>query len=121
MARVDIPVDVSAPDGENVTAATVANHTDDHEVIGGADGRTLLLIQSTDGSDRDVLIEANPDLFVLDGLTVNPLTITVPANGFVVAGPFRQQSFKQSATNDLFVNPAVSTTLTFRAIRLSTL
>lgn len=121
MARVDIPVDVSASAGVEATAATVANATDDHIVLGGADGRTLLLIWSTDASDRDVEIEANPDMFLVDGLTVNPLTIEVPAGGFVVAGPFRTNSFKQGVGNDLHVNPEVATTLEFVAVRLGQL
>ncbi len=119
MARTSIPVTEVARDGAAQPSQTTADAANDHSVAGGADGRTMLEIESTDGSPQTVEVEPNPS-FTVDGLTVDNLSIAVPAGDVVVAGPFRTSTFKQDADNTLFVNPSVSTTLKFRAYRLPT-
>lgn len=119
MARSAIAVTEIDRDGVAQGAQTTADATNDHYVTGGADGRTLLEIISTDAGAQTVEIEAAP-AFTVDGLTVNPLSISVAAGATVYAGPFRTSTFKQDASNTLYVDPSVSTTLKFRAYRLPT-
>ena len=116
MARSLIVVTDIVRAGTAPIAATVANATDDHYFTGN-DGNVFLEIISTDGSSQTVEIVPNPTL-TADGLTVSNLTITIPANSTRFAGPFKVTTFKQNAALDVYVNPSVSTTLTFRAWRL---
>lgn len=116
MARSQIPVTDIVRSGATPPTATVGDSTNKHYFING-DGRVYLEIVSSDGSSRTVTIKASPT-FTADGLVVSDLVITVPAGATRRAGPFKVGTFKQSALNDVFVDPSVSTTLTFRAWRL---
>lgn len=119
MPRVEIPVTEVDRDGAAQPSLTNGDATNDHYVTGGADGRTMLEIVSSDAGAQTVEIEPDPT-FTVDGLTVSNLSIAVGAGATVVAGPFRTSTFKQNATNDLYVDPSVSTTLKLRAYRLPT-
>lgn len=116
MPRVVIPVTEIDRDGVAQPSQVTADATNDHYFTAN-DGNTFLEIISTDGSPRTVEILPNPS-YTADGLTVNSLSIAVAAGATVYAGPFRISTFKQNATNDVYVDPAVSTTLKFRAYRL---
>jgi hypothetical protein len=118
MPRVQIPVTVIDTTGEAQPALTNGDATNDHYVTGGADGRTLLEIVSTDGGAQTVEVVPSPTLVLPDGLTVNNLSIAVAAGVTVLAGPFRTSTYKQDTDNVLWVNPSVSSTLDFRAYRL---
>lgn len=118
MPRVEIPVTVVDTGGETQPALTNGNATDDHYVTGGADGRTMLEIVSSDAGAQTVEVVPSPTLVLPDGLTVNNLSIPVAAGATVVAGPFRTTTYKQDTDNTLWVNPSVSNTLDFRAYRL---
>lgn len=119
MARVQIPVTEVDRDGVAQPSLTNGNATDDHYVTGGADGRTMLEIVSTDAGAQTVEIVPSA-AFSPDGLTVGNLSIPVAAGVTVLAGPFRTSTFKQDTANVLWVNPSVSDTLDFRAYRLPT-
>lgn len=119
MPRVEIPVTEIDRDGVAQPALTNGDATNDHYVTGGADGRTLLEIVSTDAGAQTVEVIPNPAL-TADGLTVSNLSIAVAAGATILAGPFRTNTFKQTVTNDLYVNPSVSSTVDFRAYRLPT-
>lgn len=117
MPRVEIPVTEIDRDGSAQPALTNGNATDDHYVTGGADGRTMLEIVSSDAGTQTVEIVPSPSI-TADGLTVSNLVISVAAGATVVAGPFRTNTFKQDTSGTLYVNPSVSNTLDFRAYRL---
>lgn len=116
MARVVIPVTDIDRDGVAAPSQVTADATNDHYFTGD-DGKVFLEIVSTDGGPQTVEVVANPSFFA-DGLTVANLSIAVAAGATILAGPFRVTTFKQNATNDVYVNPSVSTTLKFRAYRL---
>lgn len=118
MARSEIEVTTILRDGIVQGTQTVADATDMHYVTGGADGLTVLEIVSTDAGNQTVEIEPNPGI-TLDGLNVDNLVISVDAGDTVYAGPFRTNTFKQDTANTLYVNPSVSTTLEFRAYRIT--
>lgn len=118
MPRVEITVTAIDRDGSAQPAVTNGDATNDHFVTGGADGLTVLEIVSSDAGSQTVEIEPNPNLTV-DGLTVGNLSIAVAAGATVFAGPFRTNTFRQNATNDLYVNPSVSNNLDFRAFRIT--
>lgn len=118
MPRVEITVTAIARDGSTQPAVTNGDATNDHYVTGGADGLTILEIVSSDAGAQTVEIPPNPSLTV-DGLTVGNLSIAVAAGDTVLAGPFRTNTFKQDASNTLYVNPSVSGTLDFRAYRIT--
>ena len=119
MPRVQIPVTDIDRDGVAQPAATTSDATNDHYATGAADGRTMLMIVSTDGSPQTVEVVPAPG-YTADGLTVNNLSIAVAAGGTVLAGPFRTTTFSQDTSHTLWVNPSVSTNLALRAYRLPT-
>ena len=116
MPRVSIPVTDIDRDGVVAPSQVTADATNDHFFTLN-DGKVFLEIVSTDGSPQTVEVVTSPTFFS-DGLTLTNLSIAVAAGGTVYAGPFRVTTFKQNATNDVYVNPSVSTTLKFRAYRL---
>jgi hypothetical protein len=118
MPRVEIPVTTVDRDGVTQPALTNGDATNDHFITGGADGLTLVEIVSSDAGAQTVEVPPNPSLTV-DGLTVGNLSIAVAAGVTVVAGPFRTNTFKQDASNTLWLNPSVSNTLDFRAYRVT--
>lgn len=118
MARTAIPVVAVDRDGISVGSLTNGDSSNDHYVSGGADGLTLIEIVSTDAGAQTVEVVPNPS-FTVDGLTVSNLSIAVAAGATILAGPFRTSTFKQNASNDLYLNPSVSNTLDFRAFRVS--
>lgn len=117
MPRVEIPVTSSVRSGVAQPSLTNGDATNDHYITGGADGLTLVEIVSSDAGSQTVEVVPNPSL-TADGLTVQNEVITVGAGATVVAGPWRTNTFKQDASNTLYLNPSVSNTLDFRAYRL---
>lgn len=118
MARSSIPVTEIDRDGVVRPSLTNGDSSNDHYVTGGADGRTMLEIVSTDAGSQTV--EIVPSSTAYDGLTISNLVIAVGAGETVFAGPFRTSTFKQDSDNTLYVNPSVSNTIDFRAWRLPT-
>lgn len=117
MPRVEITVTDIDRDGAVQPAVTNGDSSNDHYVTGGADGRTFLMIVSSDAGAQTVEVVPAPS-FTADGLTVSNLSIAVGAGETVMAGPFRTSTFKQDTDNTLYVNPSVSNTIDFRAYRL---
>lgn len=118
MARSEITVTTIDRDGTDQPSLTDGDASNDHFITGGADGLTILEIVSSDAGAQTVEIPPNPNL-TADGLTVSNLSIAVGAGDTVLAGPFRTNTFKQDTDNTLYVNPSVSTTLKFRAYRIT--
>ncbi len=116
MARTLVPITEIVRSGATPPSATVADATNDHYFTGN-DGRVYLEIVSTDAGAQTVTVKAAPT-FSADGLTVGDLVISIPAGATRRAGPFRVSTFKQNASADVYFDPSVSTTLTFRAWRL---
>lgn len=118
MARSAIAVTDIVRAGVAPISQTTADASNNHYVAGN-DGAVYLEIVSTDAGTQTVAIVANPDL-VSDSLTVSNLTLSIAAGATKLCGPFKTKTFKQAADNDyMYVNPSVSTTLKFRAYRLT--
>jgi hypothetical protein len=84
-----------------------------------APGNMFVEVVSTDASPQNVTFKIG-DAFTTDGLTVSDLVISIPAGGTQLIGPFRPKTFSQTLNaNQLWVDPAVSTTLKFRAYTLT--
>jgi hypothetical protein len=105
--------------GALVTAqpsAVTADSTNDHYFTGN-DGQVELLVVSTDGSSRTVSVFYAPSLE--PGVTIAPSVETIPAGATVHLGPFDPRKFNQNLSKDVYFDPSVSTTLTFRALRIN--
>ena len=118
MARSQIVTTDIVRAGVAPGAQTTADSTNKHFVDYAA-GNMFVEVISTDGSPQDVTFKIG-DAFTTDGLTVSDLVISIPAGGTKLIGPFRPKTFAQTAnSNQLWVDPAVSTTLKFRAYTLT--
>lgn len=116
MARSQITVTSISRSGTTPIVATTSDATNDHYFTGN-DGKTFLEIVSSDAGSQSVEVVASPT-YTADGLTVSNLTVTVAAGTTVLAGPFKVSTFRQNSTNDVYLNPSVSTNLKIRAWRL---
>jgi len=116
MARSQITVTDIARSGTAPISQTTADASNKHYFVN--DGMTYLEIVSTDAGSQTVTVKVNPS-YTADSLVVNDLTITIPAGTTRLAGPFKVYTFKQDSSNDAYVDPSVSTTLKFRAWRLT--
>lgn len=120
MARSEIPVTeiVRAGTEAGAVAQITADATNDHFITAN-DGRVFLEVASTDGGAQTVDIVANPTPGgTFDGLTIDPLTLSIPAGETWFFGPFRPYTFQQDSSGMMHINPSVSTTLKFRAYQL---
>lgn len=121
MARSNIPVTEIVLTGVTPPAQTTADATNDHYISAAdlSDGTLFLEVESSDAGAQTVDVVANPDL-TLDGLTVSDLSVSVAAGATKLIGPFRLRTFKQALdSNRIYINPSVSTTLKFRAYKLT--
>lgn len=116
MARGSITVTDLARTGITPISQTNSDASNKH-LITLNDGKVFLEIISSDAGSQTVVFKSNPDL-TTDGLTLSDLTITIAAGATKLVGPFKVATFKQNATNDLYIDPSVSTNLKFRAYRL---
>lgn len=120
MARSQIPVTTITRAGATPPSQTTADATNNHYIEGTDNtGEWFLEVISSDAGSQSVTVVANPNLSS-DGLTVSNLSITIAAGVTRLCGPFKPNTFKQpSDSNRVYVNPSVSTTLKFRAYRLT--
>jgi len=121
MARSNIPVTEILLTGVTPPAQTTADAANDHYINASdlSDGTLFIEVVSSDAGSQTVDVVANPDL-TLDGLTVSDLSVTVGAGVTKLIGPFRLRTFKQALdSNRIYINPSVSTTLKFRAYKLT--
>ena len=98
-------------------SSVVADATNKHYFTGN-DGQTMLEVVSSDGSSRTVTVQYAPG--AAGGATaVTGSAETIAAGATRILGPFRRDLFNQNASGDVYFDPSVATTLTFRAYRLS--
>lgn len=81
MARTDLPVVSSTDTGVDLQTAAVAAIVDGHQFADN--GRRLLYVRNTDASSHVVNVKVGR---TVEGLTVGPQVITVPAGTHRVAG-----------------------------------
>jgi hypothetical protein len=79
------------------------------------DGLVFLEVVSSDASPQTVSIEYAPTYAPLTALSAE--TVSIPAGGTRLIGPFAPTAFNQNASKDVYFAPSVSTTLKFRAYR----
>lgn len=115
MARVSIPVTAISRAGVAPPAQTNADSVNKNQ-IDSNDGLTFVEIISSDAAPQTVNFEI-PE--AIDGQTVNPRSVAVAAGATVLAGPFPPATYNQPGGSQLFIDPSVSTTLKFRAYRVS--
>ena len=116
MSRSQITVTDTTRSGATAIAQTVADSSNGHYFT-GLTGQEWIEIVNTAASAATVTIKVSPT-YTADGLVVSDLPIIVGAGATVVAAPFKVLTFKQNSTNDVYINPGVSTTLKFRVWRL---
>lgn len=117
MPRVQIPVRDILRVGVSPAVQVTADATNDH-YIADNDGRVFLEVVSTDAATQAVTV-ITP--VVEDGLQLEDLVFYVPPSGTRYSGPYAIATFNQTAAgeeNKVYVDPAVSTTLKFRAYRV---
>lgn len=102
--------------GGTLPAFTNGDATNDMYFTGN-DGRVILQVVSTDAGSQTVTIKRAP-LF-RGGMPPSDEVVTVPAGATMELGPFPNSEFKQNSANDVYFDPSVSTTLKFRAYRLT--
>lgn len=112
MARSQITVTSISRSGTTAITQTTSDSTNDHYFIN--DGKTFIECISSDAGAQTLEIVASPD-YTADGLTVSNLTVYVGAGATVCSGPFKVATFRQNASNHVYLNPSVSTTLKLRA------
>lgn len=118
MARVNIPITDLSIGGVAPPAATTADATNDHELATN-DGSVWLEIVSTDGASQNVTIRSQVE--PIDGLTLPDRVISVPAGATRLVGRIKPSTHNVKTgadTGKVYIDPAVSATLTFRAYRL---
>lgn len=113
MSRTVIPVTDLTRAGVAPPAQT-ASDSSNGMYVASNNGRVIFEIISTDGSSRNVgfAIPATPD-----GQAVADKTVTLSAGGTAICGPYPPIYYNQT-DGSLNINPAVNTTLKFRAYRL---
>lgn len=100
---------VTATDGDATNMNYLTNN----------DGQVYLEVVSSDASSRTVTFYYAPN--VLPGVTVGAVVETVAAGATRLLGPFPPGRFNQNAAKDVYFDPSVSTTLKFRAYRLTSI
>lgn len=99
MGRIDIPVTALDRDGVTPPAQVDSDATNNHSFANPA-SRTWLEIISTDGSDQTIDLELHPvGATDVDGATVNPRTVTIPAGATILLGPFPKSYYNQAAAS----------------------
>lgn len=113
MARTEIPVTTIARAGVEPVTQTDSDATNGM-LVASNNGRVFVEIESADAGPQDVdfLISV-----LVDGQTVVPRTVTIPAGETRLVGPFPQSDYNQD-DRSLYIDPAVDTTLKFRAYML---
>lgn len=96
MARIVIPVTPLVRDGVAPAAQVTADATNKHAFAN--DERTWLEVVSTDGSDRTVDLLVHPaNQADVDGSSVAPRTVTIPAGATRLFGKFPTSLYNQLA------------------------
>lgn len=81
MARAELPVAATVDDGVDLEAVAVVAAVDGH--MFADNGRRLLYVENNDAASHDVNVLVAT---TVEGLTVGPKVITVPAGGKRLAG-----------------------------------
>lgn len=97
-------------------ALTNGDATNGHYITGN-DGQVIIEVVSSDGSSRTVTLNYAPT--IVPGVTVAADVITVAAGATVLLGPFPARLFNQNAAKDVYFTPSVSSTVDFRAYRVT--
>jgi len=105
----DIPVTGFTGDGTSITYTSVNSGGD----TVSNNGRVLLLFQNGSGSDYDITFTTTT---TVDGEDVADKTVTVPANGDYVAGPFERQ-FYNNSNGKIDISYSGTTSLTVAAVQ----
>lgn len=117
MARVVVPVTEIVRAGTTPPSQVNGDAPNDHYYTGNT-GQEYIEVVSSDGGAQTVTVKANPAISTVDGLTVSDLVISIPAGATRLIGPFKNATFSQNATNDIYFDPSVSTNLKFRVYKL---
>lgn len=120
MPRVEIPVtDIVRSGIEAGAVAAVASDATENHFVDANDGRVFLEVENQNAGAQTVEVLPNPSVGgTYDGLTIEPLVLTIPAGETWLFGPFRALTFQQDATGTMHIDPSISTDLLFRAYRL---
>jgi len=114
MPRVDIPVTQIAIAGATPPSQTSSVSASGHSFEGN-DGRLFLEVTNVGGTAETVTVSTP---LVVGGLTVSPLTVSVPSSSAVRhIGPFAPTIFSQPGTDTVYVD-CTTNYLRFRAYRL---
>lgn len=117
MARTLIIVPEVVREGTEVQAFVACDNVNGMKFYGNDTGDIEIEVANAGGSDQTVTVVANPDLST-DGLTVNNLVLTVPYGKTYKFGPFRPNSFKQSAdSNATYLDFSTGTSFTIRVTK----
>lgn len=97
-------------------ALTDGDATNGHYITAN-DGLTVIEVVSSDGSARTVSVSYSPYYTPLAAIAAE--VVPVAAGATRIIGPFSAGAFDQNARQDVHFTPSVSTTLKFRALRVS--
>lgn len=118
MARSQITVTDVPRSGVAPITQTTSDATNKHYFT-GATGREWIEVVSTDAGTQTVTVKISPT-FTADGLTVSDLVISVAAGATKLFALPKVRTFSQNSTNDIYIDPSVSTNLKLRVYRLGT-
>jgi hypothetical protein len=88
MARIDLPVGVVDRYQVFTLPAAVSDPTNDHSMVNN--GATVVLVQNIGGSSHTAQAVVSQ---LLDFQTVTTISYTIPANSFVVLGPYPMEIY----------------------------
>jgi len=114
MARVNVPLTPLVRTGTTPPAQVNGDTANNHQILNN-DGNVFIEAVSSDAGSQNVTIETPG---VVDGLAVADLVVAVPAGATRLIGPFPTSIYNQ-VDGSLFVDVSVSTTIKFRAYRLT--
>lgn len=114
MARAALTLLTADRDGVSVADAALTDAVaDGHSFVN--DGRTVLLLQNTNGSARTVTVQTS---VTVDGLAVADLAITVPATtGRLLTAYFPKQFYDQS-DGTVYVDYSATAGLKVAAVKI---
>jgi hypothetical protein len=97
-------------------ALTDGDATNGHYITGN-DGLTVIEVVSSDGSTRTVSVEYSPYYTPLADVAAEVVSIAAGATRII--GPFSNGAFDQNAARDVYFTPSISSTIDFRAYRVT--
>jgi hypothetical protein len=116
MARSQLTVTDIARSGVTPIAQLISDAVNKHYFTGNS-GQEFVEIENVSGGSITVTFQAGPSIQA-DGLVIEDYKVGV-LPGTVIAGPFRRGTFDQNSNGDVYFNADTSTTVRFRAYRLT--